>query len=77
MNTLTWLNSLKPALPLSPNKNIDGSFKEMSNSDIRRACEQRSVLVNGEPIGVHEIIDFPVFSLVFFPKSPTKRTTII
>ena len=72
-----WLKNLEPALPLSPIKEKDGSFKRMSNSDIRRACEQRSVLINGEPVEPFEVLDFPVFSLVFFPKSPNKRTTII
>ena len=45
--------------------------------DIRRLCEQSGVLINGEKVSPQEEIDFPVFSIVFFPKSATKRTTIV
>jgi len=76
MNTIQFLNSLKPALPLSPIKESNGTYKQMSNGDIRRLCEQSGVLINGEKVSPQEEIDFPVFSIVFFPKSATKRTTI-
>lgn len=77
MKAIQYLKQLEPALPLSPIKEKDGGFSRMSNSDIRRACEQRVVLFNGEPVAFDEEIDFPVFSLVFFPKSPAKRTTLV
>ena len=76
MNTIQFLNSLKPAIPLSLIKEPNGAYKEMSNGDIRRLCEQGGVLINGERVAIQEEIDFPVFSIVFFPKSETKRTTI-
>ncbi len=75
---LAWLNSLRPALPLSieqpPTK--DNPAQSMSNGELKRYMQQGGVLVNGEKIAPDELIDFPVFSLVFFPKS-AKRTTLV
>ncbi len=34
-------------------------------------------LINGERVTPEEPIDFPVFRLVFFPKSDKRRTTIV
>ena len=75
VTAIEWLRSLGPALPLSPIK-TQGAFRRMSNSDLRRACEQSTVLINGEAVKYNELMDFPIFSLVFFPKSPKKRTTL-
>lgn len=79
MNALQWLNSLRPALPLSienpPDK--ERPAQPMSNGELRRLMQQGGVLVNGERIAPDERIDFPVFSLVFFPKSVKRRATII
>ena len=75
---LAWLNSLRPALPLSieqpPTK--DNPAQPMSNGELKRHMQQGGVLVNGEKVTPDELIDFPVFSLVFFPKS-AKRTTLV
>lgn len=49
----------------------------MSGSELRRCIEQRAVLFNGEPVGVNEEIGFPIFSLVFYPRSSVKRTTLV
>lgn len=76
ITVLAWLKSLEPALPLSPIKNKDGSFNRMSNGDIRRLCEQASVLINGKTVKPFDLMTFPVESLVFYPKSATKRTTL-
>jgi hypothetical protein len=78
MTALQWLNSLRPALPLSiehpPTK--DNPAQQMSNGELKRHMQQGGVLVNGERVGPDEPMDFPVFSLVFFPKS-LKRTTVV
>lgn len=78
MNALQWLNGLRPALPLSienpPSK--EKPAQQMSNGELRRHLQQGGALVNGERIAPDEAIDFPVFSLVFFPKAK-RRTTII
>jgi hypothetical protein len=49
----------------------------MSNGELRRHIQQGAVLVNGERVTPQEEIDFPVFSLVFFPKSAARRTTLV
>lgn len=73
MNALQWLNSLRPALPMS----IETPGKPMSNGELKRHMHQGGVLVNGEKVVPDESIDFPVFSLVFFPKSAARRTTLV
>jgi hypothetical protein len=49
----------------------------MSNGELRRHMLQGAVLINGERIDPNELIDFPVFSLVFFPKSINRKTTLV
>ena len=73
MNALQWLNSLRPALPMS----IETPGKLMSNSELKRHMQQGGVLVNSEKVAPDEAIDFPVLSLVFFPKSAVRRTTLM
>ena len=73
MNALQWINSLRPALPMS----IETPGKSMSNGELKRHMQQGGVLVNGEKVAPDERIDFPVFSLVFFPKSAARRTTLV
>lgn len=73
MNALQWLNELRPALPMS----IEKPNSIMSNVELRRHLEQGGVLINTEKIKATEEIDFPVFSLVFFPKSLNRRTTLV
>ncbi len=73
MTVLQWLNNLRPALPMS----VEAPHSAMSNGELRRHMLQGGVLVNAERVTPNEPMDFPVFSLVFFPKSRTRRTTII
>lgn len=79
LSALQWLNTLRPALPLSVERAGDksGPHSPMSNGELRRLLQQGGVLVNGERLSPEEPIDFPVFSLVFFPKSPTRRVTLV
>ena len=78
MNALNFLISLKPALPLSIEKppTKDQPASSMSNGELRRLIEQGGVLINTERVTINEEIDFPVFSIVFFPKG-ARRTTIV
>ena len=41
-----------------------------SNSELRRWIQNKAFLINGESVDVNEKIDFPVFSVVLFPKKP-------
>lgn len=79
MTALEWLISLRPALPASIERSA-GDFKlgelNPSNSEVRRWLKNKAVLVNGEVLEAGEEMDFPVFSLVFFPKG-NRRTTVV
>jgi len=48
----------------------------MSNAELRRLIQQRGVLINTEPVEISEEIDFPVFSIIFFPKGKRKTTIL-
>lgn len=72
MNALSFLNNLRPAIPMSSEK----PCTPMSNGELRRLMNQSGVLINTEKILPDEEIDFPVFSIVFFPKGK-KRTTLV
>lgn len=41
-----------------------------TNSELKRWLQNKAVLVNGEPINWDEVLDFPIFSMVLFPKNP-------
>jgi hypothetical protein len=72
MNVLSFLNTLRPAIPFS----IEKPCLLASNGEIRRWCQNSAVIMNGERVAWDEEVDFPVFSLVFFPKG-NRRTTIV
>lgn len=79
MTILQWLQSLRPAIPYSAEKqkDSDGRCVPMSNGELRRQAKQGAILINGERFDPDEPMDFPVFSLVFFPRSANRRTTVI
>ena len=72
MNMLTFLNSLRPAIPFSTEKPCSLA----SNSELRRWCASGAVLINTERVTWDEDVDFPIFSIVFFPNG-NRRTTIV
>ena len=71
-NAITYLNGLRPAIPMSAEK----PCALMSNSELIRHLKSGAILFNGETVSPFENIDFPVFSLVFFPKSNRKVTLV-
>lgn len=71
MNTLTFIISLSPAVPMS----IEKPCTIASNSEVRRWLDGGMVEINGERPKAMDNVQFPVNSLVFFPKSK-RRTTI-
>lgn len=73
MNILTFLNNLRPALPFSTEK----PCTIVSNSELRRWCTNGSILINTEQVTWDELVDFPVFSIVFFPSSAKRKTTTV
>jgi len=55
----------------------DGRVHHPSNSELRRWIEQGSLLINNEKCKPDEILDFPLISVVLFPKSGVKRITTL
>ena len=73
MKAIDFLISIKDALPMSNEKPCTMA----SNSELRRWIQQGVVLFNTERVEINEEIDFPIFSLVFFPNSKKKRCTLV
>jgi hypothetical protein len=72
MNSAQFLQTLRPALPMS----VEKPCTPMSNGELKRHIEQGGVLLNGERVSLTEEINFPVFSIVFFPRG-NRKTTIL
>jgi len=72
MKAIDFLISIRDALPMSNEKPCTVA----SNSELRRWIKQGVVLFNTERVEIDEEIDFPIFSLVIFPKSK-KRCTLV
>lgn len=49
----------------------------MSNSELRRIVDQGALRINGRPIKAKDDIEFPITSVVLFPKSDKKRCTLL
>lgn len=79
MKALQWFKELNQVLQLvsSEGKGKDGQLKKASNSELQRMLEQGAVLINGERVDPKEEIDFPIFSVVLYPKSEKKRCTLL
>lgn len=73
VTVLQFLTQLRPALPMS----VERPCTPMSTSELRRTIQNGSVLINSERVAPTEPLDFPVFSVVFFPKSANRRTTLV
>jgi len=50
---------------------------KVSNSELKRWIQNSALIINGEQVKWDELIDFPVFSIVLFPKSEKQRTTLL
>lgn len=74
MNALEFLLLLKHefgAIPMSTER-----FGQASNSEIRRWLQNKSIEINGDRPSPDCLVQFPIQSLVFFPKA-NRRTTLI
>lgn len=47
-----------------------------SNGELRRWFDSKSVIINGSAPGAFQEIEFPIESLVFFPKGKRKTTVL-
>jgi hypothetical protein len=53
----------------------EGKIQVASKSEVRRWMDAGAVLANGERLASDEVIDFPLASLVVFPRG--KRVTLL
>lgn len=75
MNILQFLNSLRPAIPMSQ----ENPCKIPSNGELKRWINNGSVLINGKKFKHNDSIPLnneEIESIVFFPKSKKMKTTI-
>lgn len=42
---------------------------QASQSELRRWIQNKAFIINGEYVEVNELLDFPIFSVVLFPKN--------
>lgn len=70
MKVLEFLLSLRPALPMS----VEAPCQQASNSEVRRWCRDKAVLLNGRRVAADEDVTFPVTQLVLFPKGARRCT---
>lgn len=40
-----------------------------SNSELKRWCQNKAFIINGESVEWDELIDFPIISVILFPKN--------
>lgn len=73
ITALDWMKSLHAICQF---QSIETPNKIASGSELRRWIEQNAVIVNGEKLSPKETMDFPIISVVLFPKSEIRRTTI-
>ncbi len=50
--------------------------KAASNSTLRRFIEQGAIRFNGKVVKPNDKLDFPILSVVMFPKSDKQYTTL-
>lgn len=68
MNAWQWLIDLHSVCHFQTREGK--KVGKASNSELKRWFQNKAVLVNGEAINWDEGMDFPVFSVVLFPKNP-------
>lgn len=72
MPALEYLKDIDP-LPMTLHGNMP---RRASNGDRRRWLQSGAVVINGERPGPDDLVELPVNSLVFFPKSKRKTTML-
>lgn len=69
MKAIDWLDHLTEYV-----WSKEGRPQFASKSEKRRWITQKSVIVNGFPLEIDDVIDFPILSIVLFPKGKNKTT---
>jgi hypothetical protein len=73
MTALEFLISMRPAIPMSAER----PCTETSNGELKRWMLNNAVLINKKSVKPQDILEFPIIQSVFFPKSETRKTTVI
>jgi hypothetical protein len=74
MKIHAWLKDLHS---LCRFMSIEVPGKVASNSELRRWIEQGSLIMNAERVMPDELLDFPLISVVLFPKSEKRKVTLL
>jgi len=73
---LPMMPALQYLMPLVKGVWDHSSNKPASGSAVRRWISEGTIVVNGERVTADEMLDYPVFSVVVFPKSDRRRITL-
>ena len=75
MTALSWLLDLHKVCHF---QSIEGRKPgKASRNELQRWLEQHVLLINGESVKWNEELDFPMISVVLFPKNQKRRTTLL
>lgn len=70
MTTLALLKTLRDNHAAPQSREGQGSGPP-SNSELRRWCDRKAVIINGMAHAWNDTVEFPIRSLVLFPKRRT------
>jgi hypothetical protein len=73
MKALDFVVRLRPAVPMS----LERPCREASNSEIRRWLDGGMIEINGGRPKAMDKLNFPIKSLVLFPKSKSRKCTLV
>ena len=75
MNVLSFLRNLHAVCHFQSNEGK--KVGDASGSELKRMLQNNVMLINGERVRWDEEIDFPIISVVMFPKNEGKRCTLL
>lgn len=74
VNALSFLRSLHSVCHF---QTLEGKkVGDASSSELKRMLQNNALLINGESVKWDEELDFPIISVVMFPKNERKRCTL-
>lgn len=68
MNAWMFLRSLHEVCSFQTREGT--KVGKASSSELKRWIQNKALIINGETIAWDELMDFPIFSVVLFPKNP-------
>lgn len=67
MNAWTFLRELHKVCHFQTKEGK--CYGDASSSELKRWCQNGALVINGEKVAWDEELDFPMFSVVLFPKN--------